>query len=136
MADSLTGLTTIDSKTFSDIQRKLSIINTTVLALAAQLNNERANNTDLKIQLRELKTENTRQLEQLRAYRNQAREWDTKVKQLEKNEFSLKEKLTNFKELANIVKNPKNADTIIELKAKLNEYIRFVEESIELLQTL
>lgn len=136
MADSFHEFATVDNKSISDIKRKLGIIETSVMALLAQLNNERANNFDLKIQLREAKQEILKQAEQIKAQRQQVKEWEAKVKQLEKNEISLREKLTNFKELANIVKNPKNADTIITLKEKLNEYIRYVEESIELLQTL
>lgn len=104
--------------------------------VASQLEHEKATRIGLQAQVNELKKENREQTELLRSQRQQVKEWAVKIKQFEKNEISLKEKIQNLKEYSIIVKNPKSAEAIAGLKEKIDDYIRYVEEAITLLHSI
>ena len=84
----------------------------------------------------QLQRDNDIQTLELKETRQQLRVLKTEHKQLREKEVSLKEKLNNFKQLSIIVKNPKNANAITDLNSKLDDYIRYIEETISLLRTL
>ncbi len=107
-----------------------------VTHLSSSLALEKAAKTELQILNSELKKQNKAQAELLKSQKQQVKEWEARVKQLEKNQESLQQKIQSLKEYSIIVKNPKNADAIEGLKGKLDDYIRYIEESISLLRTI
>jgi chromosome segregation ATPase len=88
------------------------------------------------MQFEQLNDSYDKQSQELKETRQQLRTLKTEHKQLCEKEVSLKEKLNNFKQLSIIVKNPKNANAITELNSKLDDYIRYIEETISLLRTI
>lgn len=104
--------------------------------LTSALMHERAGHNELKDRFQAVQQQKIDQADDLHAARQKVKELEVKTKQLEKNEVLLKEKLRNFKQFSNIVKNPKNADATADLKARLDDYVRYVEETIQLLRDL
>ncbi len=104
--------------------------------LISTVEHERAARTELQAQNNELRNQVKEQAELLKNQRQQVKEWAAKIKLFEKNQVSLTEKIQHLKEFSIIVKNPNNADAIAGLKEKLDDYIRYVEEAIQLLRTI
>lgn len=104
--------------------------------LISTVEHERAARTELQAQNNELRKQVKEQAELLKNQRQQVKEWAAKIKLFEKNQVSLTEKIQHLKEFSIIVKNPNNADAIAGLKEKLDDYIRYVDEAIQLLRTI
>lgn len=124
----------------SDVLEKLGAqflqIEQRIIALQVTLQYEKLKYNDLKMQFEQLNDSYDKQSQELKETRQQLRTLKTEHKQLREKEVSLKEKLNNFKQLSIIVKNPKNANAITELNSKLDDYIRYIEETISLLRTI
>lgn len=124
----------------SDVLEKLGAqflqIEQRIIALQVTLQYEKLKYNDLKMQFEQLNDSYDKQSQELKETRQQLRTLKTEHKQLCEKEVSLKEKLNNFKQLSIIVKNPKNANAITELNSKLDDYIRYIEETISLLRTI
>ncbi len=89
-----------------------------------------------KLEIKTLTEKKSEQAEQIKAQREELQYLKLKIKEFEKNEKTLNKTLKNYKEFPNIVKNPENIDNADELKKKLNNYIRYIEETIQLLKTI
>ena len=107
-----------------------------VVTLQASLNYEKAAHNELKSRFEVLKNQHEKQSAKLKYDRQEVKVLKNENKQLREKELSLKEKLNNFKQLSIIVKNPKNANAITELNTKLDDYIRYIDETIALLRTI
>lgn len=124
----------------SDVLERLNTqfrqIEQRINTLQVSLQFEKTMHDNLKMEYERLIKLNNEQSEELREARQQLRTLKAEHKQLREKEVSLKEKLNNFKQLSIIVKNPKNANAITELNSKLDDYIRYIEETITLLRTI
>jgi chromosome segregation ATPase len=124
----------------SDVLERLSNqfqqIEQRVITLQASLNYEKAAHNELKTQFELLQNQHEKQSVELKYDRQEIKVLKTENKQLREKEVSLKEKLNNFKQLSIIVKNPKNANAITELNTKLDDYIRYIDETIALLRAI
>lgn len=107
-----------------------------IITLQASLTYEKAIHNELKAQFESLQNQYNKQNIELKSSQRALKELKGENKQLREKEVSLKEKLNNFKQLSIIVKNPKNASAITELNNKLDDYIRYIDETISLLRTL
>ena len=124
----------------SDVLERLNMqfrqIEQRINTLQVTLQFEKVTHEELKMRFEQLEKAHEKQSEELKETRQQLRALKTENKQLREKEVSLKEKLNNFKQLSIIVKNPKNANAITELNSKLDDYIRYIEETITLLRTI
>jgi len=107
-----------------------------ITTLQAKLELEKATHTELKTHFELLQRQQDEQSTELKQVRQELKTLKIENKQLREKELSLKEKLNNFKQLSIIVKNPKNANAITELNTKLDDYIRYIDETIELLKKI
>ncbi len=107
-----------------------------ILTLQASLAYEKAAHNELKTRFELLQKHSDKQVKEIKEARQEAKILKTENKQLREKEVSLQEKLNNFKQLSIIVKNPKNANAITELNTKLDDYIRYIDETIALLRTI
>ena len=124
------------SEVAEEIIFQFKLLEKSATVLTSALAHEKAAHAALKDRFETLQAQKIAQTEDLQAAKVKVRELEVKLKQLEKNEISLKEKLRNFKQFSNIVKNPKNAEATAELKVKLDNYIRYADEAIKLLHDL
>lgn len=124
----------------SDVLERLNTqfrqIEQRINTLQVSLQFEKVTHEELKTRFEQLEKAYEKQSEELKETRQQLRALKAEHKQLREKEVSLKEKLNNFKQLSIIVKNPKNANAITELNSKLDDYIRYIEETITLLRTI
>jgi len=125
-----------NNEVLEKLNKQFRQIEQRVATLQATLQYERASHNELKMNYEQLQRDNDIQTLELKETRQQLRALKTEHKQLREKEVSLKEKLNNFKQLSIIVKNPKNANAITDLNSKLDDYIRYIEETISLLRTL
>jgi chromosome segregation ATPase len=107
-----------------------------IITLQASLIYEKAAHNELKTRFELLQKHFDKQVNEIKETRQEAKILKTENKQLREKEVSLQEKLNNFKQLSIIVKNPKNANAITELNTKLDDYIRYIDETIALLRTI
>ena len=107
-----------------------------VITLQASLNYEKAAHNELKTRFELLQNQYDKQNAELKYDRQEVKVLKNENKQLREKEVSLKEKLNNFKQLSIIVKNPKNANAITDLNTKLDDYIRYIDETIAWLRTI
>lgn len=107
-----------------------------VVTIQAALTYEKAVHSQLKISFDVLQRKFDKQNVEFKEVRQEAKILKNENKQLREKEVSLKEKLNNFKQLSIIVKNPKNANAITELNTKLDDYIRYIDETIDLLKNI
>jgi hypothetical protein len=89
-----------------------------------------------KTEIITLTNKKTEQAEQIKMQRKELQVLERKLKESEKKRKSLTETLINHKEFPIIAKNLKNTDVESDLKKKLNNYIRYIEETITLLKTV
>jgi uncharacterized phage infection (PIP) family protein YhgE len=89
-----------------------------------------------KIEIKTLTEKKSEQANQIKTQREELAELKQKIKEFEKNEKTHNKTLKNYKEFPNIVKNPENIDNADELKKKLDSYIRYIEDTIQLLKTI
>jgi DNA repair exonuclease SbcCD ATPase subunit len=89
-----------------------------------------------KTEIKTLIDKKSEQAEQIKTQREELTELKQKVNKFEKNEKTLNKTLKNYKEFPNIVKNPENIENTDELKKRLDSYIRYIEETIQLLKTI
>ncbi|MFN4146689.1 MAG: hypothetical protein ACK4GN_12755 [Runella sp.] len=125
-----------DDKLLEEIVFQFQLVKRKVATLQTDLEHARAAHAEIKARFERLENEYKNQISDLQNAKNEVRILKTENKHLRQKELSLKEKLNNFKQLSNIVKNPKNTQTVAELNTKLDDYIRYVEEAIALLKTL
>ena len=125
-----------NNDTAEEIIFQFKSLEKSALVLTSALMHERAAHNELKGRFDLVEEQKKAQFEDFNAARLKVRELEAKLKQLEKNEVSLKEKLKNFKNFNNIVKNPRNAEATAELKTKLDDYVRYVDEAIKALHDL
>jgi len=125
-----------DEQILNELNYQFRLVEKSIIALQAALEHEKAAHLELKERFERLMIKQENQLEELKTARQEAKILKIENKQLREKEVSLKEKLNNFKQLSIIVKNPKNADAITELNSKLDDYIRYIDETVTLLQTL
>ncbi len=125
-----------DDRLLDELNFQFLFIERSITALQAAFGHEKAAHIELKIRFEALEKKYERQVAELKLLRQETRNLKAENKQLREKELSLKEKLNNFKQLSIIVKNQKNADAITQLNTKLDDYIRYVEETIALLKTL
>ncbi|MFN8346318.1 MAG: hypothetical protein U0X91_15045 [Spirosomataceae bacterium] len=114
---------------FQQIEQRL-------ITLQTSLAFERASHNELKTRHELLQKQYDKQTAELKYDRQELKLLKNENKQLREKELSLREKLNNFKQLSIIVKNPKNANAITELNTKLDDYIRYIDETIALLRTI
>jgi len=124
------------SDTTEEIISQFKSLEKSAVVLTSALAHEKAAHNALKDRFEAVQQQKMTQAEELQAARLKVKELEAKWKQVEKNEVYLKEKLKNFKQFNNIVKNPKSADATAELKARLDAYVRYVEDTISLLHDL
>jgi chromosome segregation ATPase len=125
-----------DKDVLEKISSQFQQIEQRIATLQASLSYEKAAHNELKTRFELLERLFDKQTNELKEGRQEARILKTENKQLREKEVSLKEKLNNFKQLSIIVKNPKNANAITELNTKLDDYIRYIDETIALLRTI
>lgn len=125
-----------NSDVLERINNQFHQIEQRVITLQASLNYEKAAHNELKSQFELLQNQFDKQSGELKYDRQEIKVLKNENKQLREKEVSLKEKLNNFKQLSIIVKNPKNANAITELNTKLDDYIRYIDETIALLRTI
>lgn len=125
-----------DDRLLDELNFQFLFIERSITALQAAFGHEKAAHIELKIRFEALEKKYDRQVAELKTLRQETRNLKAENKQLREKELSLKEKLNNFKQLSIIVKNQKNTDAITQLNTKLDDYIRYVEETIALLKTL
>ncbi|MEZ4903259.1 MAG: hypothetical protein R2822_16625 [Spirosomataceae bacterium] len=107
-----------------------------VLTLQATLNYEKTTHNALKNDYALLQKQYEKQTDELKEISQETRTLKKENKQLREKELSLKEKLNNFKHLSIIVKNPKNANALTELNTQLDDYIRYIDETIDMLKKI
>ncbi|TAF96000.1 MAG: hypothetical protein EAZ46_06325 [Runella sp.] len=125
-----------DNDALEEIIFQFKSLEKSAMVLTSALAHEKAAHNELKGRFETVQQQKIAQVEDLNTARSKVKELEGRVKQLEKNELSLKEKLKNFKQFNNIVKNPRNAEATAELKTKLDDYIRYVDEAIKVLHDL
>lgn len=125
-----------DDRLLDELNFQFLFVERSISALQAAFAHEKAAHSELKSRFEVLQKRYDKQNDELKYERQELKVLKIENKQLREKEVSLKEKLNNFKQLSIIVKNPKNVDAITELNTKLDEYIRYIEETITLLQTL
>ena len=125
-----------DKDVLEKISSQFQQIEQRIATIQASLSYEKAAHNELKTRFELLERHFDQQTNELKNARQEARILKTENKQLREKEVSLKEKLNNFKQLSIIVKNPKNANAITELNTKLDDYIRYIDETIALLRTI
>lgn len=125
-----------DSDILERLNNQFQQIEQRVITLQASLTYEKAAHNELKTQFELLQNQYNKQNAELKYDRQEVKVLKNENKQLREKEVSLREKLNNFKQLSIIVKNPKNANAITELNTKLDDYIRYIDETIALLRTI
>ena len=125
-----------DDRLLDELNFQFLFVERSVSALQAAYAHEKAAHSELKSRFEVLQKRYDKQNEELKFERQEIKILKTENKQLREKELSLKEKLNNFKQLSIIVKNPKNANAITELNTKLDDYIRYIDETIALLRTI
>lgn len=125
-----------DNRILDQLNFQFQLIENRVITMQKELELQKAAYSDLDTHFQALKDSFSRQGEELKNLRQENKILRLENKRMTENEVSLKEKLNNFKQLSIIVKNPKNANAISELNSRLDEYIRYIDETMALLETL
>ncbi|MCU0339170.1 MAG: hypothetical protein MUE30_04745 [Spirosomaceae bacterium] len=115
---------------------QFQLIENNVVTTQKELEHQKARYSELQTRFQALSDSFKQQGEEFKNLYQEGKILRAENKKLRDNEVSLKEKLNNLKQLSIIVKNPKNANALSELNNRLDEYIRYIDETVALLETL